>query len=109
MRHPVSRRPQIGLLEPVAATIAVSEPVEGWHARSGPSTFDDHDQILTVQRCFAQVGAIRHLGIHLATIARPAMAGLAACANATEPESRASIAAVPATSARLPRGDERHR
>src|SRR5215475_15589519 len=77
VRHPLSRRSQIGLLEPVASTIAIREPVEGRHATSWPSAFDDHDQVLPIELRLSQVGAIRHLGVHLAAIARPAMARLA--------------------------------
>jgi hypothetical protein len=77
IRHSLSGRPQIGLLEPVTSTVAICEPVECRHAGSGPSAFDDHDQVLPIEPRLSQVGAIGHLAVHLATIARPTVAGLA--------------------------------
>src|SRR5215831_19467707 len=35
--HPLSRRPQIGLLEPVTSSVAVGKTVKRWHAGSRPS------------------------------------------------------------------------
>src|SRR5882672_5988516 len=77
IRHALADLSQIGLLEAVAAAVAVCELVERRHAGSGQAAFDGHDQGGAVEAGFAQIGAVRHLRIHLAAVAGPAMAGLA--------------------------------
>src|SRR5262249_5642866 len=75
--HAVAGLPQIGLLEAVATAVAIGELVERRHAGAGQAAFDGHDQGGAVEAGFAQIGAVRHLRIHLAAVAGPAMAGLA--------------------------------
>jgi hypothetical protein len=55
----------------------VGELVEGRHASSGPPALDRHDQITAVELGLAQIRAVGHLAVHLAAVARPAMARLA--------------------------------
>ena len=76
-RASAAARLQVGLLEAVAAAVAVGELVERRHAGARPPAFDGHDQGLAVERGLAQVGAVRHLAVHLAAVAGPAVTGLA--------------------------------
>src|SRR6267142_538994 len=74
--HLETARAQIGKLEAETAPVAISEAIESRHAGAGPAAFDGHDQNLAVERDFPQVRPVRHLAVHLAAIARPAVAGL---------------------------------
>ena len=66
-------RLQIGQLQATAPPVAVGEFVEGRHPGAGPAAFDSHRQGLAVDGQRAQVGAVRHLVVHLAAVARPAV------------------------------------
>src|SRR5262249_12733556 len=57
--------------------VAVGQAIKGRHAGAGSTAFDGLDNNLAVERNLAQVRPIRHLAVHFAAIARPAMAGLA--------------------------------
>jgi hypothetical protein len=76
IEHVQLPRLEVGGLEAEAAAVAIGEFVEGRHAGPGPPAFDGLDQGLPVERASAQVGAVRHLAVHLVAVARPAVAGL---------------------------------
>src|SRR5258708_5669408 len=95
IRHALAGLSQIGLLEAVAAAVAVGELVERRHAGSGQAAFDGHDQGGAVEAGFAQIGAVRHLRIHLAAVAGPAVAGLAVALLPEPPGPPPHIPALP--------------
>src|SRR5262249_47317790 len=64
-------------LEAIAASVAVAEPVERRHLRSGTATLDDRNQVFALELGLTQIGAVGHLVIHLPTITGPSMACLA--------------------------------
>ena len=70
-------RPQVRLLQPVAAPVAIGEAVERRHAGAGAAALDRGDQIVTAELGLAQVGAIGHLAVHFLAVAGPAVTGLA--------------------------------
>jgi hypothetical protein len=68
---------QVSLLHPIASAIAVCETIEGGHRLAGYAAFDRHDQLGAIQLRRAQVGAVRHLAVHLAAVGSPPVTRLA--------------------------------
>ena len=82
--------PQVGLRPPQAAVVAVGEAVEGGHAAGpGRAALDHEDELLAAEPALAQIGPVRHLVVHLAAVARPAVARLAVRLLAVDPHARA--------------------
>jgi hypothetical protein len=61
----------------VAAAVAVGKAIERGHRLARHAALDRDDQLLAIELRRPQIGAVRHLRIHLAAVRRPAMARLA--------------------------------